>query len=62
MTNDKNAKEDERYGDNEAQARFQSALKGAFTAPHTPLKTMPPRGMPSQSKKKKPQAKAERAT
>lgn len=60
MTKIENPK-DETYGDNEAQARFQSALKGAFAAPHTALKTMPPQGMPSQSKKNKPQAKAKRA-
>lgn len=59
--NDKDAKQDETYGDNEAQDRFHKALKGAFTAPHTPLKTMPPQGMPSQSKKNKPQAKAKPA-
>ena len=46
-------KKGERYGDNEAQARFRAALKGALNTPPKPLKSMTPVGVPAQQKKNK---------
>jgi hypothetical protein len=42
--------DDKTYGDNEAEVRFQRLLKAAVNTPPTPLKSMTPKGTPSQSK------------
>jgi hypothetical protein len=45
----------EKYTDGEAQQRFESALRAAFSTPHKPMKDIP-RKRPKQ--KRKPKAKA----
>jgi hypothetical protein len=48
-------KKNEQYSDEEAQQRFQAALKGALNTPPKPLKSMTPKRGKAQSKKgKKP--------
>jgi hypothetical protein len=44
---------DDQYSDEEAQQRFQAALKGALKTPPKPLKSM-------TAKRAKPQAKKQR--
>jgi hypothetical protein len=46
-------KSDERYSDQEAQQRFQAALKGALNTPPKPLKSMTPKRAKLQPKKRK---------
>lgn len=44
---------DEQYGEQEAQRRFMAALKAAVNTPPRPLKSMTPKGVPAQSKKRR---------
>jgi hypothetical protein len=41
----------DQYSDQEAQQRFQAALKGALSTPPKPLKSMTPKRTKPQSKK-----------
>ena len=52
-----NAKSDEQYSEQEAQWRFMATLKAAVNTPPKPLKSMGPKGMPSQSKKRRKKTK-----
>jgi hypothetical protein len=45
-------KENERYGEKEAQARFEAALKGALNTPPKPLKDKPKVRKAKKAKKK----------
>jgi hypothetical protein len=47
-------KPSDQYSDDEAQRRFMAALKAAVNTPPRPLKSMPPKGVPAQSKKRAP--------
>jgi hypothetical protein len=41
----------DQYGDQEAQRRFEAALKGAFKTPATPMKDIPPKRPKTQRKR-----------
>jgi len=41
------------YGEQEAQRRFERLARAALNTPPSPLKSMTPKGKPSQSKKPK---------
>ncbi len=43
---------DEQYSDEEAQRRFIAAVKAGLNTKPQPLKSMTPKGVPAQSKKK----------
>ena len=45
-------KSDEQYSEQEAQQRFQAALKGALNTPPKPLKSMTPKRDKAQPKKR----------
>jgi hypothetical protein len=47
----------EQYSDEEAQRRFVAAVKAGLNTCPKPLKSMGPKGMPSQSKKRRKRAK-----
>lgn len=47
----------EQYTEQEAQQRFEKLVKSALNTKPKTLKSMGPKGMPSQSKKKKKAAK-----
>jgi hypothetical protein len=42
----------EQYSDEEAQRRFLAAVKAGLNTPPQPLKSMTPKGIPAQSKKR----------
>jgi hypothetical protein len=42
----------DQYSEQEAQRRFMAALKAAMNTPPKPLKSMGPKGVPTQSKKR----------
>jgi len=42
----------EQYSDEEAQRRFIAAVKAGLNTKPTPLKSMTPKGVPAQSKKR----------
>lgn len=44
---------DEQYSEEEAQRRFLAAVKAGLNAPPMPLKSMTPKGVPAQSKKRR---------
>jgi hypothetical protein len=46
---------DDQYSEQEAQQRFMAALKAAVNTPPKPLKSMTPKGVPAQSKKRRKQ-------
>jgi hypothetical protein len=46
-------KSDDQYSDEEAQRRFLAAVKAGLNTPPTPLKSMTPKGVPAQSKKRR---------
>jgi hypothetical protein len=50
--------QDEQYSEHETQRRFMATLKAAVNTPPKPLKNMMPKGMPSQSKKRRRKPKA----
>jgi hypothetical protein len=43
---------DNQYPEQEAQQRFLAAIKAAVNSPPRPLKSMTPKGVPAQSKKR----------
>ena len=45
-------KHDDQYSEEEAQQRFLAAVKAGLNTPPKPLKSMTPKGVPAQSKKK----------
>jgi hypothetical protein len=45
-------KSDDQYSEAVAQQRFEKLVKSALNTPPKPLKSMGPKGMPSQSKKR----------
>jgi hypothetical protein len=47
------SKDDKKYGEKEAQARFEAALRGALNTPHTPLKEKPKAKKAKKTKKDK---------
>jgi hypothetical protein len=47
-----NKKPDEQYSDEEAQQRFVAAVKAGLNTKPKPLKSMTPKGVPAQSRKK----------
>ena len=47
----------DQYSKKEAESRFMAALKAAVNTPPKPLKSMTPKGAPSQSKKRKTKKK-----
>jgi len=47
------AKEPDQYSEKEAQRRFMASLKAAVNTPPKPLKSMTPKGVPAQRKKRK---------
>lgn len=47
------AKETDQYPEPEAQRRFLAALKAAVNTRPKPLKTITPKGVPAQSKKRR---------
>ncbi len=61
------AKPNEQYSEDEAQCRFEAALRGARIVGHKPqsemklgkprAKSMTPKGVPAQSKKRRAKAK-----
>jgi hypothetical protein len=46
-------RDDEQYSERETQRRFKDLVQRALNTRPKPLKSMGPKGMPSQSKKKK---------
>jgi hypothetical protein len=50
-------KNDEMFSDQETQQRFEKLVKSALNTRPTPLKSMTPKGMPSQSKKRRKKAR-----
>jgi hypothetical protein len=46
-------RDNEQYTDDEAQQRFMIAVKAGLNTKPTPLKSITPKGVPAQSKKKK---------
>ncbi|MFZ1008886.1 MAG: hypothetical protein WAN65_18750 [Candidatus Sulfotelmatobacter sp.] len=46
-------RDDEQYSDEEAQRRFLTAVKAGLNTPPKPLKSMTPKGVPAQSKKRR---------
>jgi hypothetical protein len=45
--------DNEQYSDEEAQRRFIAAVKAGLNTKPTPLKSMTPKGVPAQSKKRR---------
>jgi hypothetical protein len=48
---------DDQYSQQEAQQRFEKLVKAALNTRPKPLKSMGPKGMPSQSKKRRKKAR-----
>jgi hypothetical protein len=46
------------YGEQEAQQRFEKLVKSALNTRPKPLKSMTPKGVPAQSKKRRKRAKS----
>jgi hypothetical protein len=42
----------DQYSEEEAQRRFLATVKAGLSTPHKPLKSMTPKGVPAQSKKR----------
>ncbi len=51
-------KPSEQYSEEEAQRRFLAAVKAGLNTPPKPLKSMTPKGVPAQSKKRRRQQSA----
>jgi hypothetical protein len=45
-------RDNEQYSDDEAQRRFLAAVKAGLNTKPTPLKSISPKGVPAQSKKR----------
>jgi hypothetical protein len=52
-----NKESDDQYSEQEAQRRFEKLVKSALNTRPKPLKSMGPKGMPSQSKKRRKKAR-----
>ena len=50
-------KTDDTYSDQEAQQRFEKLVKAALNTKAKPLKSMTPKGVPAQSKKRRKKAR-----
>ena len=50
-------KADDQYSEQEAQEQFQRLLRSALATPPKPLKSMSPKGVTAQRKKRKARAK-----
>ena len=50
-------KAEDQYSEQEAQQRFMAALKAAVNTPPKPLKSMTPKGIPAQRKKRRKRTK-----
>jgi hypothetical protein len=48
-------RDNEQYSDDEAERRFIAAVKAGLNTKPTPLKSITPKGVPAQSKKRKSQ-------
>jgi hypothetical protein len=46
-------RDNEQYSDEQAQRRFTTAVKAGLNTKPTPLKSIAPKGVPAQSKKRK---------
>jgi hypothetical protein len=46
-------KQGDKYSEQEAERRFLGSLKAALNTPPKPLKNMPKKGVPAQSKKRR---------
>lgn len=46
----------DQYREQEAQQRFQKLVDAALRTPHKPLKSMTPKSVPAQSKKRRKRA------
>ena len=46
-------RDDDQYSEAEAQQRFEKLVRSALNTRPNPLKSMGPKGMPSQSKKRR---------
>ena len=57
---DTQRKQNEQYGEQETQQRFEKLVRQALNTKPKPLKSMGPKGMPSQSKKRQARKKAKR--
>ncbi len=53
-------RDNEQYSDEEAQRRFLAAVKAGLKTKPKPLKSITPKGVPAQSKKRKPRPLAAR--
>jgi hypothetical protein len=49
-------RDNEQYSDEEAQRRFLAAVKAGLNTKPQPLKSMTPKGVPAQSKKRRKRA------
>jgi hypothetical protein len=47
------SQKDDQYSEQETEQRFMNALKAAVNTPPKPLKSMGPKGVPAQSKKRR---------
>lgn len=47
-------RDNEQYSDEEAQRRFLAAVKAGLNTKPKPLKSIMPKGVPAQSRKRKP--------
>jgi hypothetical protein len=54
-------RDDEQYSEAETQRRFKELVQRALNTKPKPLKSMGPKGMPSQSKKRQKKAKRKAA-
>jgi hypothetical protein len=52
-------RDNKQYSDEEAQRRFIAAVKAGLNTKPQPLKSMTPKGVPAQSKKKTPARRSE---
>ena len=55
------SRDDEQYGEQEAQRRFEKLVKAALNTKPRPLKSMTPKGVSAQSKKRQAAANAKQA-
>jgi len=47
------AREHDQYGERESQRRFKALVQVALKSPPKPIKSMGPKGVPAQSKKRR---------
>jgi hypothetical protein len=51
-------RDNEQYSDDEAQRRFMTAVKAGLNTKPIPLKSIVPKGVPAQSKKRRKQSES----